>query len=143
MQHALQAYSNAARNTVDPREREASLLLKAASQLQNIKDSWSEEREPLHRALHYNRKLWSVFVSSVGRPENPLPREVKNNIASLGLFIFVLNALMLWLTAALSDALGIAFRVNGFVPALLGGLVIAIVSTVLNVFVGDRKKKGK
>ncbi|SRR5690606_10396364 len=88
MQHALQAYSNAARNTVDPREREASLLLKAASQLQNIKDSWSEEREPLHRALHYNRKLWSVFVSSVGRPENPLPREVKNNIASLGLFIF-------------------------------------------------------
>ncbi|SRR5690606_5112388 len=64
-------------------------------------------------------------------------------LLTLGLFIFVLNALMLWLTAALSDALGIAFRVNGFVPALLGGLVIAIVSTVLNVFVGDRKKKGK
>jgi len=62
-------------------------------------------------------------------------------LLTLGLFIFVLNAFMLWLTAALSGALGISFTVDGFLSALLGGLVIAIVSTALNIFVGDRKKK--
>lgn len=62
-------------------------------------------------------------------------------LLTLGLFIFVLNAFMLWLTAELSDALGIAFRVEGFLPALVGGFVIAIVSTLLNVFVGDRNTK--
>lgn len=61
-------------------------------------------------------------------------------VLTLGLFIFVLNALMLWLTGALSVALGLGFTVRGFVPALLGGLVVGIVSTVLNVFVGGKKK---
>ena len=65
-------------------------------------------------------------------------------LLTLGLFIFVLNALMLWLTGALSTALGLGFRVDGFLPALIGGLVVGIVSTVLNIFVGrDRKKNRK
>jgi putative membrane protein len=59
-------------------------------------------------------------------------------VLTLGLFMFVLNALMLWLTGALSGALGIAFDVRGFVPALIGGLVVGLVSAVLNVFVGKR-----
>ncbi|HEX7050153.1 MAG TPA: phage holin family protein [Longimicrobiales bacterium] len=62
-------------------------------------------------------------------------------LLTLGLFIFVLNAFMLWLTSRLSGALGIDFVVDGFWAAVLGGLVIAIVSTVLNVFVG--RKRGR
>jgi len=58
-------------------------------------------------------------------------------LLTLGLFVFVLNALMLWLTGALSGALGIAFEVLGFLPALLGALVIGVVSTVLSIFVGE------
>lgn len=58
-------------------------------------------------------------------------------ILTLGLFVLVLNALMLMLTGALADALGIAFRVDGFLPAFLGGIVFALVSALLNVFVGD------
>jgi len=58
-------------------------------------------------------------------------------LLTLGLFVFVLNALMLWLTGALSGALGIAFDVLGFLPALLGALVIGVVSTVLSIFVGE------
>jgi putative membrane protein len=61
-------------------------------------------------------------------------------LLTLGLFIFVLNALMLMLTGALSNALGLGFTVAGFLPALLGGLVIGLVSTALNVIVGDREK---
>lgn len=58
-------------------------------------------------------------------------------LLTLGLFIFVLNALMLWLTSMLSAALGIAFHVDGFVSALIGATIVGIVSTVLNVFISD------
>lgn len=62
-------------------------------------------------------------------------------LITLGLFIFVLNAFMLWLTGALSQALDLGFAVDGFLPALVGGLVVGLVSTVLNIVVGDRDQK--
>jgi putative membrane protein len=62
---------------------------------------------------------------------------------TLGLFIFVLNAVMLLLTSAASNALGLGFHVEGFVPALIGALVVSIISYGLSLFVGvgDDKKK--
>ena len=64
-------------------------------------------------------------------------------ILTLGLFIFVLNAVMLLLTSAASNALGLGFHVEGFVPALIGALVVSIISYGLSLFVGvgDDKKK--
>ncbi len=62
-------------------------------------------------------------------------------LLTLGLFIFVLNALMLWLTGALSNALNLGFTVDGFLPALVGALIVGIVSTVLNIMVGEERKK--
>jgi putative membrane protein len=58
-------------------------------------------------------------------------------ILTLGLFTFVINALMLWLTSALSGAFGLGFRVDGFLPALLGALVVTIVSAVLSLLLRD------
>ena len=88
MQTGAQAYSNAQRTAVSPRDREAMLLIKAASQLQTVQDNWDEHRQTLREALTYNRKLWSILVTSIGREENTLPIEIKNNIGSLGVFIF-------------------------------------------------------
>lgn len=88
MQHGTQAYDTTARLTRAPRELEASLLLKAATQLQNIKDNGTPSREDLTAALYYNRRLWAIFVGSVTATENELPLDIKNNIASLGAFIF-------------------------------------------------------
>ena len=88
MQNAVEAYSNSAKISESPRELEASLLLKAASQLQTIKDDWRGPGGDLNAVLYYNRQLWTVFVSSVAGADNPLPLEIKNNIASLGAFIF-------------------------------------------------------
>jgi putative membrane protein len=59
-------------------------------------------------------------------------------VLTLGLFVFILNAFMLWLTAQFSLALGIQFQVVGFWSALVGAIIIAVVSTVLNLFVGAR-----
>ncbi|HEY8106373.1 MAG TPA: phage holin family protein [Gemmatimonadales bacterium] len=57
-------------------------------------------------------------------------------VVTLGLFLLVINAVMLWLTSWLSTRFALGFQVDGFLPALLGGLVIGIVSTVLTLFVG-------
>ena len=52
-------------------------------------------------------------------------------IVTLGLFIFVVNALMLMLTGRLARAFDLGFGVDGFGAALLGALVIAVVSFIL------------
>src|SRR5262249_382049 len=87
MQSAAQAYKDVARQTSNPRELEANLLLQAAAGLQTIHDGWDQHRARLDEVLLYNRKLWSVFLSEVTDAGNPLPREVRQNVANLGLFV--------------------------------------------------------
>jgi putative membrane protein len=55
-------------------------------------------------------------------------------LLTLGLFIFVVNALVLAFTAWLSGELGIGFDVDGFAAAFLGALVISVVSFALSRF---------
>jgi|SRR5690349_16850848 len=62
-------------------------------------------------------------------------------IFTLGLFTLVINAVMLLITAAASDALGLGFFVDGFVSALLGALVVTIVSWGLSMFLSDGGKR--
>ena len=50
------------------------------------------------------------------------------NILTLGLFTFVINALMLLLVAKLVDG----FNVDGFLAALLGSVVLSIISLFIN-----------
>lgn len=52
-------------------------------------------------------------------------------LLTLGLFTFVINALMLMLTSRIAQALALGFRVDGFVAALLGALVISVVGFLL------------
>jgi len=63
------------------------LLLKAASRLQAVKDGWEGSKPQLDGALLYNRKLWTIFMTSVTSEENPLPTEIRQNVANLGLFV--------------------------------------------------------
>jgi len=57
-------------------------------------------------------------------------------LLTLGLFVFVVNGLLLWLTASLTDALA----VSGFGAALLGSLVISLVAMILNAALQEAKK---
>lgn len=59
-------------------------------------------------------------------------------LLTLGLFTFVVNALMLLLTSWISDRLGLPFAVDGFWAAFLGALVISAVSFAINVALPDR-----
>jgi putative membrane protein len=55
-------------------------------------------------------------------------------LITLGLFIFVLNAFTLWLTSRIVPG----FHVEGFWAALLGALVVSVVSWVLTAFLSDQ-----
>ena len=88
MQRAAQTYGAVAKQTASPRELEADLLLNAAARLQAIHDGWDAKRPELDAALVYNRRLWSIFVTSATSPENPLPPGIRQNVANLGLFVF-------------------------------------------------------
>lgn len=53
-------------------------------------------------------------------------------VLTLGLFLLVVNALMLLLTSEIAQGLELDFRVNGFWTAVGGGLVISLVGMALN-----------
>jgi putative membrane protein len=55
-------------------------------------------------------------------------------LVTLGLFLFVLNALCLWLTSAVVPG----FDVRGFWSAFGGALLVSALSWVVNGFVSDR-----
>ena len=59
-------------------------------------------------------------------------------ILTLGLFLFIVNAAMLGLAAAIA---GDALSVNGFWGAVVGSLVLSLISLALNTLVGTDKKK--
>ena len=52
-------------------------------------------------------------------------------IVTLGLFIFVLNALLFWFVASFVEG----FAVNGFWAALFGSVIVSVVSTIGNKFI--------
>jgi putative membrane protein len=59
-------------------------------------------------------------------------------VLTLGLLTWVISALMLWLSTQFVDG----FSISGFVPAMLGSLALAVVSTVLGwITPGDNEKK--
>lgn len=87
MYQAHQAYNKVAKQVLPPRDLEASLLMKAATQLQHVYDNWDDSQSVVDHALYYNRKLWVALLEGVMAEDHPLPPELKRNIASLATFI--------------------------------------------------------
>ena len=87
MQGATQAHAAVAGPIADPRAMEADLLLRAALRLEAVHESWDSRRSELDSALGYNRQLWAIFLTSVTSSEHPLPVEIRQNVANLGMYI--------------------------------------------------------
>lgn len=62
-------------------------------------------------------------------------------LLTLGLFTLVLNAFMLLLTAWLAARFDIAFSVRGFMPALLGSLLVSLIGMVLGALLNREERK--
>ena len=57
-------------------------------------------------------------------------------ILTLGLFLFVINALLFWFVAEIVQG----FRVSGFVGALVGSILYSLITLVINWLVSPRRK---
>lgn len=56
-------------------------------------------------------------------------------VLTLGLFLLVVNALMLWLTAWITEATDYGLRIEGFWAAFVGAIIITVVNWVLGILV--------
>ncbi|OKH23366.1 phage holin family protein [Chroogloeocystis siderophila] len=57
-------------------------------------------------------------------------------VVTLGLFLFIINALVIWLAGAITPG----FVVTGFFPALLGSIVLTLVTSLLTFLVGSVRR---
>jgi len=102
--------------------------------------------------IAFNGEWWAlVVIAAIFGVVNALIRPLLMglscliNVLTLGLFTFVKNALMLMLTGFLSDqvgkSMGFSFTVDGFLPALLGAIVITLFSAVLSLFIHEEHRR--
>jgi len=98
--------------------------------------------------IDHRGSMWSLlFVALVFGVLNASIRPVLQLLSlpllilTLGLFMFVINAVMLMMTGWVSRLFNLGFYVGGFWDAFLGGLIISVVSLMLSIFTGTRKMK--
>jgi putative membrane protein len=89
----------------------------------------------------FELSLWgavvgSIFLGIVNAIIRPvlLILTLPINVLSLGLFTFVINGLMLWLTSVTVKG----FDINGFGWAVLSALLLSIISFIISFFVDDK-----
>jgi flagellar protein FlaF len=119
MHQAAKAYGAVAHQIASPRELEANVLLNAASRLQAVRDTWDDKTDDLNDALLFNRKLWAVFLTSVTGNDNPLPAQIRQNVANLGLF--VMNQTLSLIAEPQREKLGALININRELAAGLLG----------------------
>lgn len=91
--------------------------------------------------IELSSSFWSVvFVAALFGIVNAIIKPIAFFLSlpaillTLGAFLLVVNAAMLGLTAQLTDSLD----VDGFWSAILGAVIISIVSWLLSAFVDDK-----
>jgi flagellar protein FlaF len=88
-QNQINAYTSMQNEAVSGRELEASVLTRAGVLLNLVKENWTatDRDEKLMEAIKFNQKVWSFFQSELADPENPLPRNLKEDILNLSIFV--------------------------------------------------------
>jgi flagellar biosynthesis activator protein FlaF len=87
MSNAAQAYARTSQTTGTAREIEAQALLKAAKQLRDVQTNWTGPDAKMYKALLFNRRLWTIFLSAAESNDNPHSIEVRQNIANISVFV--------------------------------------------------------
>jgi flagellar protein FlaF len=71
------------------RALEAQVLTRAANMLKDCQNHWNENGhdDRFDTAVRFNQKVWTFFQAELSDPENPLPKEIRENVLSLSIFI--------------------------------------------------------
>jgi putative membrane protein len=64
-------------------------------------------------------------------------------ILTLGLGTILVNTALFYLTGVIGSQFGIGFTVDGFWPALLGAIIVSIVSFILSIFLKEDHRNHK
>ncbi len=85
----LNAYEKVRKETVSGREIEATVLEKGAVRLRRCQENWKPDQfdRDLDEALRFNQRVWDIFNADWQNPESPLPREIRQDLLSLSVFV--------------------------------------------------------
>jgi flagellar protein FlaF len=85
----VEAYKKTHKAAMSGREVEASVLTQASIKLLNCQDKWGTDghAKRLEEALRFNQLIWSIFQTELAKPENPLPKKIREDLLSLSIFI--------------------------------------------------------
>lgn len=90
---------------------------------------------------HFELTVWGAIVGSIFLGiVNAIIRPIliiltlPFNIVTLGLFTFVINGFMLWVTSATVKG----FDIHGFGWAILSAIILSLVSFIISFFVDDK-----
>ena len=88
-QNLVNAYTVQQKENLSGRELEASVLSRAGLMLKSVKDNWGapDRNQKLLEAVKFNQKVWSFFQAELSDPENPLPKNLREDILNLSIFI--------------------------------------------------------
>ncbi len=88
-QNQLNAYTAVQKESLSGRELEASILVRAGLMLKSVKENWgaSDRDNKLLEAVKFNQKVWSFFQAELSDPDNPLPKNLREDILNLSIFI--------------------------------------------------------
>jgi putative membrane protein len=110
--------------------------------------AWMFDGITIGGATRNDQLVTLLVVAAIFGVVNAIVRPIVNvlsiplYILTLGLFFFVVNALMLMLTSWIADQLGVPFEVDGFWTAVFGAVVITLASALIGLVLpkprGDR-----
>lgn len=70
----------------DARDRERQLLTRAIEMLSQARTAGLDSMEAIE-ALHFTNRVWTSLIEDLGNPDNALPKELRANLISIGLWV--------------------------------------------------------
>ena len=82
-------YQDTASNTMTGANIEANILDQAGMKMRIVQKNWkgAESFRDLNDALQFNKKIWHLFQIDVSKNTNDLPKDIRQNILSISIFI--------------------------------------------------------
>lgn len=81
------AYADIETDSVaDAKDRERQLLTRSIDMLIGARDAGTQSMEAIE-ALHFLNRVWTSLIEDLGNPDNALPKELRANLISIGLWL--------------------------------------------------------
>ncbi len=73
-------------SVADAKDRERQLLTRSIDLMITARSIGTDSMEAIE-ALHFMNRVWTSFVEDLGSPDNALPKELRANLISIGLWL--------------------------------------------------------